>query len=857
MNYKVSRLTQVYYIRTHMYIGSNIDQYADKLRKYGFENVNFVQEEAKVCALAIDTNVLTDQEIQASSHLNVYKMMIDNGIDHALVFDDRCKLLADNGEFWSMIEFPSRQLPANTDIFIYCGLHHEHYMVSEGILRILFFSQLPFYLVTIAGARAILNKIKTPCNELYSELSIMCHNDDINIYGSHSNQYNDFVPNDVSNGSDLHTKIHMNDHASKQLMECGNKVDRARNINICGKSTCGRNICSDLFQGPIPIEKFDWITYINTYANLKGLSTREQAYNHWVNYGQMEGRIPFIFNWEFYIKHYDYLRNLKRSEAYDYWIKYGENYDMLPDIPEFNNASILKDNFTIDKFDWVSYVNAYSDLQGMNICTQWEAYDHWLKHGKRQGRLIFKFDWLLYLKSNPNLIKGGINTKMLAYNHWIGSSYHTLCSEDTIACRSPRSSNGCCLTNMLEILESCQELFSAGCIPFFMAFETLYSSIEENSVDIEHNDIKMMSFTSYRQKVISYKDKLNELSYFLVEEANGDVNILYSHINFNRVNITFIDDGNNMSSEYKLNANGCTLYVPYEVILPLKSAKLYDIGVSIPHNARKFIQIIYANKLPKITSPASTLDTKTINQGSQANNYNIHCCYVINDHKRHDRLHNTISECNKYNLYVKKINAIMGKTLSKQKLIESGLLCKDSNLRMNEIAVYLSHVKVWSEIATLPESELWCLVLEDDIKIRESFDIMRDIRGTLQNIEWDIMFLGFKIMDNMCMEEVAKNVYITGLGWHLHAYIITPKTARKLLDDIFPIRNPIDYVITIPDKKYPTELTYDRRFEGKIKKVIICDHHRYIQCRDHMQLNIGIIDQTSNHFTSTTNMRNS
>lgn len=74
-------------------------------------------------------------------------------------------------------------------------------------------------------------------------------------------------------------------------------------------------------------------------------------------------------------------------------------------------------------FDWKFYVDYHKDLQSANINTQEKAINHWLKYGRKSGRIYnehaIDFDWIFYLSHYPDLKKKGINTQEKALLHWL------------------------------------------------------------------------------------------------------------------------------------------------------------------------------------------------------------------------------------------------------------------------------------------------------------------------------------------------------------------------------------------------------------------------------------------------------
>ena len=130
-------------------------------------------------------------------------------------------------------------------------------------------------------------------------------------------------------------------------------------------------------------------------------------------------------------------------------------------------------------------------------------------------------------------------------------------------------------------------------------------------------------------------------------------------------------------------------------------------------------------------------------------------------------------------------------------------LPKDLNLDMNinmskqEIAVALSHIKVWKKIASGTES--YALVIEDDICLHPNFSslmeeswkelIKKETKGNL----FDILFLSFKEVD-LGAEKVAftESTFKLFRGiWYMSGYVLSKEGASKLIE-MLPLRGPVD-----------------------------------------------------------------
>ena len=75
-------------------------------------------------------------------------------------------------------------------------------------------------------------------------------------------------------------------------------------------------------------------------------------------------------------------------------------------------------------FDWQGYLNNYPDLRKAGITTANSAMEHWLSHGKSEGRTCERqpnmhlIDWKMYIDIYPDLRAAGIATDTDAARHW-------------------------------------------------------------------------------------------------------------------------------------------------------------------------------------------------------------------------------------------------------------------------------------------------------------------------------------------------------------------------------------------------------------------------------------------------------
>ena len=174
------------------------------------------------------------------------------------------------------------------------------------------------------------------------------------------------------------------------------------------------------------ILNFDWKRYLNNYKDLK-YNSKEEAWNHWINYGKYEGRNYETehlkkdkkFNWKMYIENYEDLNNIKdEKEAWNHWINYGKHESRTYEKINFEENDFIN-------FNWETYVNNYFDLQDIN--NEKEAWNHWINHGKNEGRTYEKinfeehefieFDWQTYVNNYDDLKY--MKTKKESWIHYI------------------------------------------------------------------------------------------------------------------------------------------------------------------------------------------------------------------------------------------------------------------------------------------------------------------------------------------------------------------------------------------------------------------------------------------------------
>jgi hypothetical protein len=201
-----------------------------------------------------------------------------------------------------------------------------------------------------------------------------------------------------------HAYYHWKNYGEKEGRICNPIQHTSNSINIMNN----KNL---IVQSNETEEIFDWEIYLELNPDLTENDsniTKEDAYNHWINYGKKEGRICY-FDWCFYIKNYNLVSKSidNKIKAIRHWIDNGR--------PILSRKT--KDDYDLELFDWEFYTTSNNDLN--HIDSYELAWSHWINFGKNEGRIPHNFKWTTYLLLNNDLIESGINTEDLALSHYI------------------------------------------------------------------------------------------------------------------------------------------------------------------------------------------------------------------------------------------------------------------------------------------------------------------------------------------------------------------------------------------------------------------------------------------------------
>ena len=230
------------------------------------------------------------------------------------------------------------------------------------------------------------------------------------------------------------SKIVENIENNNQKLTLSYNIPNAQNVDI--------NLKYEGLNEPNQLNDFNWKQYLTNYPDLKedGITTQEKAWNHWTRHGKKEGRTYFTidaydtslcneldnFDWKKYINTYTDLQQnniTTKEKAWNHWIRHGKKEGRTYFTVDAYDTNLCNE---LDNFDWKKYVNTYTDLQQNNITTKEKAWNHWICHGKKERRVFYvvneieydNFNWEQYLYNYQDLVDSGITTKEGAWNHW-------------------------------------------------------------------------------------------------------------------------------------------------------------------------------------------------------------------------------------------------------------------------------------------------------------------------------------------------------------------------------------------------------------------------------------------------------
>jgi hypothetical protein len=129
------------------------------------------------------------------------------------------------------------------------------------------------------------------------------------------------------------------------------------------------------------MNSFDWLYYLDKYPDLRanGLHTEQQALQHWLYYGEKEGRVstrtPPLFDWQYYLEKYPDLRANgihTETQALQHWLDYGEKEGRI----HCNNTPCNNTTYIIKSINPKHYVVNSLNLDKTNISIIYQFFIH-------------------------------------------------------------------------------------------------------------------------------------------------------------------------------------------------------------------------------------------------------------------------------------------------------------------------------------------------------------------------------------------------------------------------------------------------------------------------------------------------
>jgi len=428
----------------------------------------------------------------------------------------------------------------------------------------------------------------------------------------------------------------------------------------------------------------------------------------------------------------------------------------------------------------------------------------------------------------------------------------------------------CCVAACVELLREVSSILESNGIEYFLTYGSLLGHVRHGGFIPWDDDLDILCWGKDKL-FVEYLLKSRLPRRLVQRRIGGTVNdptpaydyicIYYSKVNTNSLDIGFLEKINDaycidstaqQASECKspdIRERYKNWIVPTKHIYPLRRTKFYDVECYVPNEPAEILKYWYGDDVLKIAYvkpkscagylanlkkteittfvPAEILKRRTLNQSGMGNL--IFKAHVINICGRIDRLHNAIDECDKINLWANVVPAVEGFQIKHEKNFFD--FSSTRSLHDNEMGCFLSHLKCLEIIAADKNDEHVHMVLEDDIRFGERFNqiVQRNIAFIRQNK--GLYLLGGELYDGLQRKKIHGNIYKTGLNTGTYSYMLTGSTARKILENAFPARHPIDLYLTFFDTG-SFDLPKSSRFGFDSRLATVLENYRVFDDND-------------------------
>ena len=173
--------------------------------------------------------------------------------------------------------------------------------------------------------------------------------------------------------------------------------------------------------------------------------------------------------------------------------------------------------------------------------------------------------------------------------------------------------------------------------------------------------------------------------------------------------------------------------------------------------------------------------------------------YYINLKRRPDRKKHVEEQLNKYTTKYTRFEAYDGKKLNLN-YVDENIIHKDNlkdalsdkktfgiTITKGAIGCAMSHHSIWEKIANSNYEKV--LIVEDDIEINDNIYNFNSIYNEVPK-DWDILYIGSGQYKKD--EKITNSISKLDHAFGLFGYIINSRSARKLLNNTFPLKQQID-----------------------------------------------------------------
>jgi len=156
--------------------------------------------------------------------------------------------------------------------------------------------------------------------------------------------------------------------------------------------------------------------------------------------------------------------------------------------------------------------------------------------------------------------------------------------------------------------------------------------------------------------------------------------------------------------------------------------------------------------------------------------------FYINLDKRPDRNDKCLKEFNKFKFKAERISAMDGDNLE---------INKNIKFKVPNVGLTMTHIKILKE--SIKNNYNSILILEDDVKFNEDFNLKFDNFYNQTPEDWDILYIGSNNLTSGC--KINNNIYKCGLTYTMHCIALKNTVYNKLLNRLKNIDNPTDVII--------------------------------------------------------------